>query len=633
MGEHVPDMVNLTALDEESMNNNLKLRFDEGEVYTSCGHIIVSVNPFRWLPIYSEDLILRYHAAEDPFASEPPHVYCVAHGALNEVAVMASRGLPMHSQSILVSGESGAGKTEATKICMRYLAVVDALCSTSGASGAGNLTERILQTNPILEAFGNAQTVRNDNSSRFGKFLRLHYSSDARQLGAHIDTYLLERSRVVRPPDAEANYHVFYALVHAGELASSLELQGEDAYPSLTPGNGHERQFLWSRLSDALDAVGFTEPEQLDLAKALAAVLALGLLGFDGSDDAEGNRVSSVSDGEGRLGACAARLEVEPTTLAEALCTRRTFLPTGDSYVRGLNEEQAADGRDALVKSLYGRLFDFLVAKLNGLIAEGGERGGEGQSAFIGILDIFGFESFTTNSFEQLCINFANEMLQQQFNADVFRQQQKEYEAEGVPWQQIEYQDNGPVLDLIRGKRTGILALLDEECRLQSGTPAAFVTKLTTAHKGSELLTTPKMQKNRDAPSFTVAHYAGKVTYDTLLFLPKNTDPLHPELLELLIGSASAFLSSLFTAKAAPEAGGGAAAKPGQQTGAGGGGAKRAGEGRGHLTRDAPPPVQPVLGAPLTSLLPCARARQARGSAARSSRRRWARASRSSSPS
>lgn len=212
MADTHADMVNLTVLDEHSMMDNLRRRFEVGEVYTTCGRIVVSVNPFRWLPLYNDDLIEQYHAAEDPFASLPPHVYSISHAALSEIAVQASRGLAMTSQSILVSGESGAGKTEATKICMRYLAVVDALCSVEFSSTASNLTERVLQTSPIMEAFGNAQTVRNDNSSRFGKFLQLQYSPTARQIGAHIYTYLLERTRVVAPPEREKNYHVFYAI-------------------------------------------------------------------------------------------------------------------------------------------------------------------------------------------------------------------------------------------------------------------------------------------------------------------------------------------------------------------------------------------------------------------------------------
>ena len=552
-------MVNLTTLDEESMMENLRARFANSEVYTTCGHIVVSVNPFRWLPIcvFDPKLVEAYHRAEDPFASEPPHCYSIANEALKEIAKQSSAGLAMRSQSILVSGESGAGKTEATKICMRYLAHIEAMCAgaATGQQEAGSLTEKILRTNPILESFGNAQTVRNNNSSRFGKFLRTGYSPHARQLGAYIDTYLLERSRVVSPPESESNYHVFYALVHAPSGADNLgELMRwpQERYPCLTPGNNHatleQRKTAWADISSAFDDVGLSLPEQTDLARALAATLSLTLLSFTATDDAEGNRTASVAPGEEVDGA-AALLSIEASTLQDALCTRRSYLPTGDSFVKPLDEKQAADGRDALTKSLYGRLFDHVVTHLNLLIE--GDAKGSAEAAFIGILDIFGFESFKINSFEQLCINFANEMLQQQFNADVFRQQQKEYEAEGVPWQQIAYQDNEPTLELIRAKRTGILSLLDEECRLQSGTPAAFLTKLLQAHPKSELLSTPKLQANRDAPVFTVMHYAGKVTYDTLLFLTKNTDPLHPELLEMMQASGSPALAALFSSQEA----------------------------------------------------------------------------------
>ena len=241
-GTHA-DMVNLTVLDEHSMMENLRARFVNGDVYTTCGHIVVSVNPFRWLPMcmFDENRVVQYHQAEDPFSSHPPHCYSIANEALKEVAKQASRGLELRSQSILVSGESGAGKTEATKICMRYLAHVDALCATSAsgaASDKGSLTEKILRTNPILEAFGNAQTVRNNNSSRFGKFLKLTYSQHARQLGAEIDTYLLERSRVVRPPESESNYHVLYALMYApadaDNTTTNLLLVAGGAVPAAT---------------------------------------------------------------------------------------------------------------------------------------------------------------------------------------------------------------------------------------------------------------------------------------------------------------------------------------------------------------------------------------------------------------
>ena len=230
-----PDMVNLTTLDEESMVSNLQERFKAGLPYTLCGQICVSVNPFRWLPIYEESVITRYHNSSNPFVTQPPHVYPVAHAALTRLQNGSTS-----SQSILVSGESGAGKTEATKICMQYLAKVDAMASGSASARAKALTDRVLQSSPILEAFGNAQTVRNDNSSRFGKFLQLRYSDSVRQMGANIRTYLLERSRVVRPPHKEKNYHVLYALVGGAtpEETQQLGLLPEDQYGVLAEGNG-----------------------------------------------------------------------------------------------------------------------------------------------------------------------------------------------------------------------------------------------------------------------------------------------------------------------------------------------------------------------------------------------------------
>ena len=230
-----PDMVNLTTLDEESMVSNLQERFKAGLPYTLCGQICVSVNPFRWLPIYEESVITRYHNSSNPFVTQPPHVYPVAHAALTRLQNGSTS-----SQSILVSGESGAGKTEATKICMKYLAQVDTMASGPASARAKALTDRVLQSSPILEAFGNAQTVRNDNSSRFGKFLQLRYSDSVRQMGANIRTYLLERSRVVRPPHKEKNYHVLYALVGGAtpEETQQLGLLPEDQYEVLAEGNG-----------------------------------------------------------------------------------------------------------------------------------------------------------------------------------------------------------------------------------------------------------------------------------------------------------------------------------------------------------------------------------------------------------
>ena len=426
-----PDMVNLTTLDEESMVSNLQERFRAGLPYTLCGQICVSVNPFRWLPIYEESVINRYHSSSNPFVTEPPHVYPVAHAALTRL----QNGSDC-SQSILVSGESGAGKTEATKICMKYLAQVDSMGSGPASARARTLTDRVLQSSPILEAFGNAQTVRNDNSSRFGKFLQLRYSESVRQMGANIRTYLLERSRVVRPPHKEKNYHVLYALAGGAtpEETQQLGLLAEEQYDVLAEGNGRvpqkERAEEWQGVLEALSDIGFSNEETVALARALSCVLALTLLKFDGKDGDEGNRCAEPRD-PATLARAASCLQVDEQWLLRPLNSRRTYLMTGEMYVKQLDEVQAADAADALAKAVYGRMFDAVVRRINALL-DGGASGAGGATAspkaatpgtsrspaaaagappkeapFIGILDIFGFESFETNSFEQICINCA----------------------------------------------------------------------------------------------------------------------------------------------------------------------------------------------------------------------------------
>ena len=566
-----PDMVNLTTLDEESMVSNLQERFRAGLPYTLCGQICVSVNPFRWLPIYEESVINRYHSSSNPFVTEPPHVYPVAHAALTRL----QNGSDC-SQSILVSGESGAGKTEATKICMKYLAQVDSMGSGPASARARTLTDRVLQSSPILEAFGNAQTVRNDNSSRFGKFLQLRYSESVRQMGANIRTYLLERSRVVRPPHKEKNYHVLYALAGGAtpEETQQLGLLAEEQYDVLAEGNGRvpqkERAEEWQGVLEALSDIGFSNEETTALARALSCVLALTLLKFDGKDGDEGNRCAEPRD-PATLARAASCLQVDEQWLLRPLNSRRTYLMTGEMYVKQLDEVQAADAADALAKAVYGRMFDAVVRRINALL-DGGASGAGGAAAspkaatpgtsrspaaaagappkeapFIGILDIFGFESFETNSFEQICINCAparnhptsdnrrppptarhphaathaaahawsaprthdlhharsaraadaNEVLQQQFNSDVFKQQQAEYEAEGVPWTSIEFEDNSQVLLLLEARQVGAFALLDEESRLQSGSGAKFVEKLRDAQQKNPLFSVPKLALKR----------------------------------------------------------------------------------------------------------------------------------------
>lgn len=557
------DLTLLPDLHQHTLVHALHTRFQNAMPYTLCGHTVLSINPFRWLPLYTDDTVRAYAAAPDPFASMPPHIFSVAHEAHRRLvqAANVSSAAASRSQSILVSGESGAGKTEATKIIMRYLAIIDADGTVAGGANdaLAGLTERVLQSSPVLEAFGNAQTLRNDNSSRFGKFLKLYYSRSGAQVGAAIDTYLLERSRVVQVPAGEANYHVLYAF--AGGLPEAerrlREMRPESEYACLPEGcearpSAAVRAEAWSAVVRALERIGFSAAEVEGLKTSLAATLALTLLQFDASDDDSGIRCAFVLDDE--VAARAARaLRVAPAELVESLTSRRTILPSGETYVKGLDEVQAADAASALAKAIYGRMFSALVARINVLVGlaspgRGAAAAPDADGAFVGLLDIFGFEAFETNSFEQICINFANEMLQQQFNADTFRFQQAEYEAEGVPWQHIGYEDNQNVIELLTARRAGAFALLDEECRLQTGTAESFVSKFVSANEASGLVTRPALQQAGAGPAFTITHYAGPVRYDTSLFLTKNTDPLHPELLELMGRSDDPALSALFAA-------------------------------------------------------------------------------------
>eukprot|EP00304_Pavlova_gyrans_P013385 CAMPEP_0206035414 /NCGR_PEP_ID=MMETSP1466-20131121/2060_1 /ASSEMBLY_ACC=CAM_ASM_001126 /TAXON_ID=44452 /ORGANISM="Pavlova gyrans, Strain CCMP608" /LENGTH=768 /DNA_ID=CAMNT_0053409793 /DNA_START=40 /DNA_END=2343 /DNA_ORIENTATION=+ len=556
--EDCDDMVNLNVLNPESILHNLEYRFGVTKPYTYVGRIVISTNPFQWIDgLYSEDTITAYSRAPDVFADLRPHVYAVARDALDKLSGEQT------SQSILISGESGAGKTENTKICMSYLASVDTRLHAVD-QGMHEVTARVLQTNPLLEAFGNASTTRNDNSSRFGKFIKLQYNHHGLQVGAHIDTYLLERSRVVRQSDRERNFHVFHALTGGADeaLRAELGIQVAGAYhylgrrPAADMALKASSDFaddldVWERTCRAMQSLGFADADIAEVANALAAVLELGELTFNSQETSEG--AESRPADEAVVTRAAQRLGVENSELGSKMCTRYVAAPDGWFTVH-LSQQQCCNARDALAKALYGRMFDWLVSRANETIApEAASAGGKKAAtehratAFIGILDIFGFESFEHNSFEQLCINYANEALQAQFNAYVFAQQQAEYEAEGVPWQRVDFADNAAVLSLIEDKRAGLLTLLDEECMLGQGTISGFFTKLQTAQGKSAHFSVPRIA--RDTLAFTIEHYAGKVTYGLEGFLEKNNDTLHPDLVQLMQGSSSALLNGFFEAQ------------------------------------------------------------------------------------
>ena len=476
---------------------------------------------------------MQYRGQE--MGDQPPHVYAIAEDAYQQILAEGS------NQSILVSGESGAGKTESVKIMMQYLAVV----SKSGHQN--KVAAQVLASNPLLEAFGNARTMRNNNSSRFGKFIEIQFDRRFKMSGARIHIYLLEKSRVIQQSNGERNYHVFYQLLAGlpAEERASIHLSAPiDELTLLNQSgciviDGIDDAAELKRTREAMDAIGMEEAEHVQVIRTLAAVLLLAQVAF--TEDAD-EHASVDCDTSATLQAVVELLGTETTDeLNNALCTRQ--LVTRDDVVTvPLTLEQARDSRDALTKSIYGKLFSWLVERCNGKLVDD-----DAAAAFVGILDIFGFESFKVNSFEQLCINYANERLQQQFNRDVFKSEQAEYEAEAIEWKYIEFIDNQECLDLIdRKENMGILHVLDEECAIQKGSDENLAQKLRERHAKHAYFLAPK----REQLSFTVRHYAGDVTYFSRGFREKNKDALHPDLSAVMQASQSSFVRGLFPADA-----------------------------------------------------------------------------------
>ncbi|CAL4954799.1 unnamed protein product [Urochloa decumbens] len=441
------------------------------------------------------------------------------------------------SNSILVSGESGAGKTETTKLLMRYLAFL------GGRSGTGERTveQQVLESNPVLEAFGNAKTVRNNNSSRFGKFVEIQFDKSGKISGAAIRTYLLERSRVCQINSPERNYHCFYFLCAApSEDLKKYKLGDPSSFHYLNQsacikvdGINDAEEYLATR--KAMDTVGITEQEQEAIFQVVAAVLHLGNINF-----AKGREVDSsiLKDDKSRfhLNTAGELLMCDCEKLENALINREINTPEG-VITTSVGPNSATISRDGLAKQIYSRLFDWLVNRINASIGQDPD-----SNKLIGVLDIYGFESFKTNSFEQLCINFTNEKLQQHFNQNVFKMEQEEYTREQINWSYIEFVDNQDVLDLIEKKPGGIIALLDEACMFPKSTHETLSQKLYEKFKNHKRFTKPKLSRT----AFTIQHYAGDVTYQSDQFLDKNKDYVVAEHQELLNASKCSFVSGLF---------------------------------------------------------------------------------------
>uniref|UniRef100_A0A3B4AIZ2 Uncharacterized protein n=1 Tax=Periophthalmus magnuspinnatus TaxID=409849 RepID=A0A3B4AIZ2_9GOBI len=526
----VEDMAELTCLNEASVLHNLKDRYYSGLIYTYSGLFCVVINPYKNLPIYSENIIEMYRGKKRH--EMPPHIYAISESAYR--CMLQGKSAP-HT----LPGESGAGKTENTKKVIQYLAYVAS--SHKGRKDhnipvSGELERQLLQANPILESFGNAKTVKNDNSSRFGKFIRVNFDVTGYIVGANIETYLLEKSRAIRQAKDERTFHIFYQLLAgAGEhLRSDLLLEGFSKYRFLSNGNlsipGQQDKDNFHETMEAMQI--------MTMLKVVSAVLQFGNIVFKKERNTD---QASMPDNTAAQKLCHL-LGMNVMEFTRAILTPR--IKVGRDYVqKAQTKEQADFAIEALAKATYERLFRWLVHRINKALDRTKRQG----ASFIGILDIAGFEIFQLNSFEQLCINYTNEKLQQLFNHTMFVLEQEEYQREGIQWNFIDFGlDLQPCIDLIEkpANLPGVLALLDEECWFPKATDKTFVDKLI-----QEQGTHPKFQKPRqlkDKADFCIIHYAGKVDYKADEWLMKNMDPLNDNVATLLHQSTDKFVAELW---------------------------------------------------------------------------------------
>uniref|UniRef100_A0A4W3HHF9 Unconventional myosin-Va-like n=1 Tax=Callorhinchus milii TaxID=7868 RepID=A0A4W3HHF9_CALMI len=526
MGEN--DLTALSYLHEPAVLHNLKVRFlESNNIYTYCGIVLVAINPYEQLPLYGDDVIYAYSGHN--VGDMDPHIFAVAEEAYKQLAREGK------NQSIIISGESGAGKTMSAKCTMRYFATV------GGSAGDTNVEERVLASNPIMEAFGNAKTTRNDNSSRFGKYIEIGFSVGHRIVGANVRTYLLEKSRVVFQAEQERNYHILYQLCASANLPEFLELSlgGAESFSYTNQGgdiyiNGTDDVADLERTRNAFSLLGICESDQMEIFRVLASVLHLGNITFQ-SKDRDGES-SCIDLRDGSLNVFCELLGLERNQFAHWLCHRK-LVTLSETYVKPTSRKQASNSRDALAKHLYGQLFHWIVGHINKAL-----RSSSKQHNFIGVLDIYGFEAFENNSFEQFCINYANEKLQHQFTLHVFKLEQEEYMMEELSWTLIEFHDNQPCIELLEAK-LGILDLLDEECRMPKGTDTSWAQKLYERH----LHTSYYFQKPRMSnTAFLILHFADDVLYQCEGFLEKNRDTVYEEPINILRASKVSLVAELF---------------------------------------------------------------------------------------
>ncbi|XP_053823425.1 unconventional myosin-Ia isoform X1 [Vidua chalybeata] len=540
--EAVADLVLLDPLTEESLVQTLQERFRRRDIYTYIGNVVISVNPYQSLPIYTPEKVEEYRNCS--FFAVKPHIYAIADDAYRS---LRDRD---RDQCILITGESGAGKTEVSKLVMSYVAAV-----SSKGEEVDKVKEQLLQSNPVLEAFGNAKTVRNDNSSRFGKYMDIEFDFKGEPLGGVISNYLLEKSRIVRHVKGERNFHIFYQLLAGAspQLLQQLKLRqdcGHYGYLNREGSNlpGMDDAANFHAMQDAMRIIGFSPAEVTELLQVTAVVLKLGNIQLSSSFQASGMEACSITEPQELREICEL-IGLDPGTLERALCSR-TVKARDETVLTTLTVPQGYYGRDALAKNIYSRLFNWVVNRINASIQVKSDK----QRKVMGVLDIYGFEIFQDNGFEQFIINYCNEKLQQIFILMTLKEEQEEYIREGIQWTPVEFFDNSIICNLIENSTTGILAMLDEEC-LRPGVvnEDTFLTKLNqllATHKHYESKETQNARRVTDTSlpprCFRIHHYAGKVTYNVTGFIEKNNDLLFRDLSQAMWAARHALLRSLF---------------------------------------------------------------------------------------
>ncbi|XP_012938920.1 myosin-IIIb [Aplysia californica] len=530
------NLTQLEVLDEETIVQQLELRYSADEIYTYIGDILLAVNPFVSLPIYTDEYIRRYmHAVK---ADNPPHIYAVADQAYQ---------MMMHNkkhQCIVISGESGAGKTESANLLVQQLTQL-------GKAPNRTLEEKILQVNPLMEAFGNAKTVINDNSSRFGKYLEMFFTaSSGTVIGAKITEYLLEKSRVINQAPGEQNFHIFY-YVHDGLMSSDRQeeyhLKPRTLYKYIAEYTEKAtdvsavsiNRVKFRAIEHCFDIIGFRHEDVTSVYAILAAILHTGNIEFVPKDSGYGGEASAVSNTD-LITTVSQLLGLDFTDLLECLTTTG-MVAKGEVIVRDNSIREACDSRDAMAKALYGRLFSWIVNRISSLLKPGRSQISDDECYVSGLLDIFGFENFKTNSFEQLCINIANEQIQYYFNQHIFAWELEEYKNEGIDAAEVNYVDNRPILDMFLSKPVGLLALLDEESHFPQSTDLTLVEKFQQNIKSPHYCKTKSSNVN-----FAIDHFAGKVEYDARGLLEKNRDRLPIEILNIMRLSENEVVKALF---------------------------------------------------------------------------------------